>query len=122
MESIEIREAMPKEGIESHIKVDGVFVEMGYVTKTDFLKGLVQLNGLGEILTDKDGNTSTPGVFAAGDVTDISYKQAIISAGQGAAAALSAYNYIQRLRGRPASRSDWKSVKPKANVYVESLA
>ena len=95
----------------SQLRVDGVFVEMGYATKTEFLHGLVQLNGIGEIITDKDGRTSTPGVFAAGDVTDTAYKQAVISAGQGAAAALSAYNYLQKLKGRPSMRSDWKSVK-----------
>jgi thioredoxin reductase (NADPH) len=114
VELIKISDSLGK-GVDhqSELKVDGVFVEMGYGTKTEFLKGLVQLNGLGEILTDKAGKTSTPGIFAAGDVTDIPYKQAIISAGQGSVAALSAYNYIQKLRGRPTSRSDWKSVKPK---------
>jgi thioredoxin reductase (NADPH) len=71
---------------------------------------LVQLNGLGEIITDKEGRTSTRGLFAAGDLTDNPYKQAIISAGQGAAAALSAYNYLQRIKGRPTMKSDWKSV------------
>jgi len=45
-------------------------------------------------------------------VTDVPYKQAVISAGQGSIAALSAYNYIQKLRGKPVSKTDWKSVKP----------
>ncbi|MCL5788667.1 MAG: FAD-dependent oxidoreductase [Candidatus Marsarchaeota archaeon] len=103
----------PKDGREEKVlPVDGVFVEMGYVTRTKFLEGLVELNGLGEVVTDKDGSTSTPGVFAAGDVTDIPYKQAIISAGQGASAGLSAYNYVQKLRGRPVSKADWRSLKP----------
>jgi len=95
------------------VEVDGVFVEIGYVAKNDSVKELVQLNGRGEIIAEKDRSTSTPAIFAAGDVTDVAYKQAVISAGQGAIAALSAYNYIQRLRGKPAVRADWK-VKPLA--------
>jgi thioredoxin reductase (NADPH) len=94
---------------ESKLDVDGVFVEMGYVARTDIVKDLVQLNGNKEIIVDEYCGTSTKGIFAAGDVTDVPYKQAIISAGQGAIAALSAYNYLQRLSGRPAIRADWKS-------------
>jgi thioredoxin reductase (NADPH) len=95
---------------ESELEVDGIFVEMGYVARTDIVKDLVKLNGSKEIIVDKYCGTSTKGIFAAGDVTDVPYKQAIISAGQGAIAALSAYNYLQRLRGKPAIRADWKSV------------
>src|SRR5215207_10046965 len=95
---------------ESNLDVDGIFVEMGYVARTDIVKDLVQLNGNKEIIVDKYCSTSTKGIFAAGDVTDVPYKQAIISAGQGAIAALSAYNYLQRLKGKPAIRTDWKSV------------
>jgi thioredoxin reductase (NADPH) len=95
---------------ESKLDVDGIFVEMGYVARTDIVKDLVQLNGNKEIIVDKYCSTSTKGIFAAGDVTDVPYKQAIISAGQGAIAALSAYNYLQRLKGKPAIRTDWKSV------------
>jgi len=91
------------------LRVDGVFVEMGYVVKTGFVKGFVDLNEAGEVVTGKDCGTSRPGIFAAGDVTDIPYKQAVISAGQGATAGLSAYNYVQRLRGKPAVRTDWKT-------------
>ncbi len=94
------------------LEVEGLFIEMGYIAKTDFVKGLVDLTKGNEIITDKLGNTSQPGVFAAGDVTDIPYKQAVISAGQGSVAALSAYNYIQKKLGRTAVKSDWKSVKP----------
>ncbi|MCL7387978.1 MAG: FAD-dependent oxidoreductase [Thaumarchaeota archaeon] len=96
-----------KTGEEGELEVDGVFVEMGYTAKTDWMKGFVQLNENGEIVTDKLGMTSRPGVFAAGDVTDILYKQAVIAAAQGAIAALSAYNYVQRLRGLPTKKSDW---------------
>ena len=95
---------------ESKLDVDGIFVEMGYVAKTDIVKDLVNLNGNKEIIVDKYCGTSTKGIFAAGDVTDVPYKQAIISAGQGAIAALSAYNFLQRLKGRPAIKADWKSV------------
>ena len=95
---------------ESKLDVDGIFVEMGYVARTDIVKDLLKLNGSKEIIVDKYCATSTKGVFAAGDVTDVPYKQAIISAGQGAIAALSAYNYLQRLKGKPAIRTDWKSV------------
>lgn len=93
------------------LEVEGLFIEMGYVARTDFVKDLVDLTKNKEIITDKLGNTSTEGVFAAGDVTDIPYKQAVISAGQGSTAALSAYNYVQKKLGRTAVKSDWKSVK-----------
>jgi thioredoxin reductase (NADPH) len=95
---------------ESKLDIDGIFVEMGYVARTDIIKDLVKLNDSKEIIVDKYCGTSTKGIFAAGDVTDVPYKQAIISAGQGAIAALSAYNYLQRLKGKPAIRADWKSV------------
>jgi thioredoxin reductase (NADPH) len=98
---------------ESKLEIDGLFVEMGYVAKTDIVKDIVQLNANKEIVVDKYCATSTEGIFAAGDVTDVPYKQAIISAGQGATAALSAYNYIQRLKGRPDVKYDWKSVAKK---------
>ena len=94
---------------ERELVSDGLFVEMGYVAKTELVKDMVHLNGVKEIVTDKEGKTSHPGIFAAGDVTDTPYKQAIISAGQGSAAALSAYNYIQRLKGGSALKVDWKA-------------
>ena len=97
----------------SKLDIDGVFVEMGYIAKTDFVKDLVQLNNSNEIIVDKYCATSRPGIFAAGDVTDVPYKQAVISAGQGSIAALSAYNYIQKLKGgkSPPIKADWKSSK-----------
>src|SRR5918992_2038047 len=98
---------------ESKLDVDGIFVEMGYVARTDIVKDLVKLNDSKEIIVDKYCGTSAKGIFAAGDVTDVPYKQAIISAGQGAIAALSAYNYIQRLKGKPAIKADWKSLANK---------
>ena len=84
---------------------------MGYTAKTDFIKDLVQLNNSNEIIIDKYCTTSRQGIFAAGDVTDVPYKQAVISAGQGSIAALSAYSYIQKLKGRKSTpiKADWKS-------------
>ena len=98
---------------ESKLDMDGVFVEMGYIAKTDFVKGLVLLNNSNEIIVDRYCATSRQGIFAAGDVTDVPYKQAVISAGQGSIAALSAYNYIQKLKGGKSSqiKADWKSSK-----------
>ncbi|HDH06837.1 MAG TPA: thioredoxin reductase, partial [Thermoproteales archaeon] len=69
------------DGSEETLTVSGVFVELGYIADTGFLKGLVKLNRKGEIVVDKYGRTSHPGIFAAGDVTDIRFKQAVISAG-----------------------------------------
>ncbi|MEM3510147.1 MAG: FAD-dependent oxidoreductase [Nitrososphaerales archaeon] len=117
VESVTIKE---KGSVMRDIPVQGVFVEMGYVAKTDLVKHLVQLNAKNEIVTAKDGSTSHPGVFAAGDVTDSPYKQVVISAAQGAIAALSAYNYIQRLRGKPAIKGDWKNL-PAAKTTQISL-
>jgi thioredoxin reductase (NADPH) len=100
-----------KTSSEFKIEVDGIFVEMGYISKTDIVKDLVQLNNNQEIVVDKYCATSREGIYAAGDVTDVPYKQAVISSGQGAIAALSAYNYIQKLAGKPTIKSDWKSDK-----------
>ena len=76
------------------IKVDGVFVEIGYAAKTELVKNLVKLNDKGEIITDQDTSTSQKGIFGCGDVTDCLYKQIVISAGEGAKAALQAYKYL----------------------------
>ncbi|MFH0970968.1 MAG: thioredoxin-disulfide reductase [Candidatus Micrarchaeota archaeon] len=86
------------------VALDGVFIEIGYEVKTDFLKGLVDLNEKNEIVIDLTCKTSLQGIFAAGDITNIPYKQAIISAGEGAKAALSAYKY---LTGGKGGEIDW---------------
>lgn len=112
LESLTLEDTGKK--IESELALNGLFVEMGYVAKTDIVKDLVQLNANKEIVIDKECATSHTGIFAAGDVTDTVYKQAVISAGQGCIAALSAYNYLQKLRGKPAARADWKSVAKKS--------
>jgi thioredoxin reductase (NADPH) len=116
VESVSIKE---KSGEVRDIRVQGVFVEMGYVAKTDLVKHLVQLNAKNEVVIAKDCSTSHPGIFAAGDVTDTPYKQVVISAAQGAIAALSAYNYIQRLRGKPAIKGDWRSLPEAKKVEIK---
>ena len=100
------------DGSKHKLAVDGLFIEIGYVARTDLLSGLVRLNDKHQIEVDKDARTSYQEIFAAGDVTDSTYKQAVISAAQGSIAALSAYNYIQRLRGKGASRADWRALRP----------
>ncbi len=81
------------------LRVNGVFIEIGRSVKSDFLKGFVELDDKGQIIVDNLCRTSRKGVFAAGDATNIPYKQAIIAAGEGAKAALSAYEYLRGLRG-----------------------
>lgn len=97
-------------GERRELQVDGVFVELGYEAKTEWVKGFVELNENGEIIVDRLCETSRPGVFAAGDVTDIPYKQAVIAAAQGAVAALSAYNYLQKKRGGAKIKADWREL------------
>ncbi len=80
---------------ERNIAVEGVFVEVGQQVFTGFVKDLIQLNSAGEIIVDNFNQTSQPGIFAAGDVTTVPFKQTVISAGEGAKAALAVYNYLQ---------------------------
>src|SRR5690625_280738 len=83
-------------GTEKHIELEGVFVQIGLVPNTDWLGDAVERNKFGEIVVDKNGATNIPGVFAAGDCTDETYKQIIISMGAGATASLSAFDYLVR--------------------------
>ncbi len=76
------------------ISVEGVFVEIGLLPNTEFLKGIVDMNRLGEVKVDSSCRTSVPGLFAAGDLSEVPYKQIIIAAGEGAKAALSACDYL----------------------------
>ena len=78
------------------IELEGVFVQIGLVPNTEWLKGTVSLSRHGEIEVDARGQTSIPGVFAAGDVTTVPYKQIIIATGEGAKAALSAFDHLIR--------------------------
>ena len=83
-------------GAEQRIELEGVFVQIGLVPNTDWLKGTVNLSKYGEIVVDARGQTSVPGVFAAGDVTTVPYKQIIIALGEGAKAALGAFDHLIR--------------------------
>jgi alkyl hydroperoxide reductase subunit F len=78
------------------IDLEGVFVQIGLVPNTEWLKGAVELSKHGEIVVDARGATSVPGVFAAGDATTVPFKQIIIAAGDGAKAALGAFDHLIR--------------------------
>ncbi len=82
--------------IPHEIRLDGVFIQIGLIPNTDWLKGTVELSKHGEIVVDARGQTSVPGVFAAGDATTVPFKQIIIAAGDGAKAALSAFDHLIR--------------------------
>lgn len=85
---------------ESHeVALDGVFVQIGLVPNNEWLGDVVKRSKHGEIEIDERGQTSIPGVFAAGDATTVPYKQIVIAAGQGATAALSAFDYLIRSEG-----------------------
>ena len=84
-------------GAEHLVELEGVFVQIGLVPNTEWLKGTVELSKFGEIVVDAKGQTNLPGVFAAGDCTTVPYKQIIIAAGDGAKAALSAFDYLIRM-------------------------
>ncbi len=84
-----------KSGERFKVEASGVFVEIGYLPNSDFVKGIVACNDRGEIKVNARNETSVPGVFAAGDVTDSPYKQIVISAGEGAKAALTANDYLR---------------------------
>jgi alkyl hydroperoxide reductase subunit F len=83
-----------KNGEEKKVIVDGIFLEIGLLPNSDPVKSLVELNKQGEVIIDCFCSTSVPGFFGAGDVTMVPHKQIIIAAGEGAKAALSAYNYL----------------------------
>ena len=84
-------------GEAQHIELEGVFVQIGLVPNTEWLKGVVELSKSGEIIVDAKGQTSVPGVFAAGDVTTVPFKQIIIATGDGAKAALGAFDHLMRM-------------------------
>ena len=84
-----------KSNEEKELKVGGVFVSIGWAPATGFLDGFVDLNKYGEVVINhKTTATSVEGVFAAGDVSDVLYKQFVVATAEGAKSALSAYNYI----------------------------
>src|SRR5471032_1685615 len=79
-----------------HVELEGIFVQIGLLPNTDWLKGTIELSPRGEIIVDARGETSLPGVFAAGDVTTVPYKQIVIAIGEGAKASLSAFDHLIR--------------------------
>ncbi|WP_334165098.1 FAD-dependent oxidoreductase, partial [Phenylobacterium sp.] len=85
------------------VDLEGVFVQIGLVPNTEWLRDAVALSPRGEIETDYRGATSVPGVFAAGDATTTPYKQIVIAMGEGSRAALSAFDYLIRLPAAEAS-------------------
>ncbi|MCB1907131.1 MAG: alkyl hydroperoxide reductase subunit F [Rhodocyclaceae bacterium] len=83
-------------GESRHVALDGVFVQIGLLPNTGWLKGTVELSRFGEIEVDPRCETSLPGVFAAGDATTVPYKQIVIAMGEGSKAALSAFDHLIR--------------------------
>jgi NADH-dependent peroxiredoxin subunit F len=92
-------------GMQHQVPLEGVFVQIGLVPNTEWLKGTLALSRHGEIEVDARGATSLPGVFAAGDVTTTPFKQIVIAAGDGAKAALAAFDHLMRAPvAQPAER------------------
>ena len=79
------------------LPLEGIFVQIGLVPNSEWLKDTLALSPRGEIEVDAKGATNVPGIFAAGDVTTTPYKQIIIAMGEGSKAALSAFDYLIRL-------------------------
>ena len=101
------------------IEVSGVFVEAGFIVNAKLIEGLVELDDRKQIKISRDCETSEPGVFAAGDITTISYKQIVISAGEGATAALKAYAYLQKTRGFRGVNIDWGIAKKPTAIATQ---
>ena len=83
-------------GESHHVALAGIFVQIGLVPNAEWLKGTIDLTPRGEIIVDERGQTSVPGIFAAGDVTNSPFKQIIIAMGSGATASLGAFDYLIR--------------------------
>jgi alkyl hydroperoxide reductase subunit F len=93
-------------GDEHRVDLDGVFVQIGLLPNTEWLEGSVELSPRGEIVIDERGQTSMPGVFAAGDCTTVPYKQIVIAMGAGSTAALSAFDHLIRTSAPAEERAD----------------
>ena len=78
------------------VELEGIFVQIGLLPNTDWLKGAIELSNRGEIMVDARGETDLPGIFAAGDATTVPYKQIIIAMGDGAKASLGAFDHLIR--------------------------
>jgi alkyl hydroperoxide reductase subunit AhpF len=85
-------------GAEKELQVDGIFIHIGMIPNSGIIPMEVQKTKSGEIVVSKNCETSIPGLFAAGDVTDVPFKQIVIAAGQGTCALLQAVNYLNRLK------------------------
>jgi alkyl hydroperoxide reductase subunit F len=86
-----------RQSSEEHtVELEGIFVQIGLLPNTDWLKGTIELSNRGEIMVDARGETDLPGIFAAGDVTTVPYKQIVIAVGEGAKASLSAFDHLIR--------------------------
>jgi alkyl hydroperoxide reductase subunit F len=83
-------------GDDHRIELDGVFVQIGLLPNTEWLEGAIALSSRGEVVIDDRGQTSVPGVFAAGDCTTVPFKQIVIAMGAGSTAALSAFDHLIR--------------------------
>jgi alkyl hydroperoxide reductase subunit AhpF len=81
-------------GATAELEADGVFVELGLLPNSGLVKGLAELDDEGRVVVDNLNHTSCPGLFAAGDVTNAYAEQVLIAIGEGAKAALSAYDYL----------------------------
>jgi alkyl hydroperoxide reductase subunit F len=93
------------------VELAGVFVQIGLLPNAEWLKGTLELSPYGEIEVDVRGETSLPGVFAAGDVTTVPFKQIVIAVGEGAKASLAAFDYLMRL---PTEETDAVDMEAKA--------
>lgn len=104
------------------LAVEGLFVEVGFIANTKLIDGLVELDERRQVKVTPDGVTSEPGIFGAGDVTTLSYKQIVISAGSGATAALKAYEYLQKLMGFRGVTTDWGMTKKPVTIPAPTEA
>ncbi|MEZ5650746.1 MAG: alkyl hydroperoxide reductase subunit F [Burkholderiaceae bacterium] len=105
-----------RDGGSHEIALAGIFVQIGLVPNTGWLAGVLERNRFGEIVIDAQGRTSVPGVFAAGDVTTVPYKQIVIATGEGARSALSAFEYLIR------QGDDETAAVPEASADQQRLA
>ena len=98
IEHVDIKDL--KTGATANFKTDGVFIFIGYIPNTEFLKGKVELNKWGEIVVKADMSTSIDGVYAAGDSTAKRFRQVTTAVGDGTVAALAASNYLHELKAK----------------------
>ena len=96
LKSVIIEDVKTKE--KKELKLDGAFIEIGSEVRTDFVKDLVKLDKNNHIIINSNCETSRPGVFAAGDVTNTPFKQIVVAAGEGTKAALNSYNYLHGIK------------------------